>query len=109
MDQPTPTLAEAALREALRDVIDPELGYNIVDLGLIYGIAIEGGVVDVTMTMTTPGCPAQDYIVGGVEHRLAEEPGVTDVFVTVVWDPRWSPRLMSPAAKAHFHIREDAE
>ena len=54
---PSPaTLREDGAREALRDVIDPELGYNIVDLGLVYGIAIEGGVIDVTMTMTTPGC-----------------------------------------------------
>ncbi|MGH7042615.1 MAG: metal-sulfur cluster assembly factor [Acetobacteraceae bacterium] len=109
MDQPAPPLTDAGLRDALHDVIDPELGYNIVDLGLVYAIATEGGVVDVTMTMTTPGCPAQDYIVGGVEHRLAEEPGVSGVFVTVVWDPAWSPRLMSPEAKAHFRIREDAE
>ncbi|MGC8477830.1 MAG: metal-sulfur cluster assembly factor [Acetobacteraceae bacterium] len=109
MNQPAPPLTDTLLREALHDVIDPELGYNIVDLGLVYGIAIEGGVVDVTMTMTTPGCPAQDYIVAGVERRLADEPGVTGVFVAVVWDPAWSPRLMSPAAKAHFRIREDAE
>lgn len=109
MDQPAPPLTDAALRAALLDVIDPELGYNIVDLGLVYDIRLEGGVIDVTMTMTTPGCPAQDYIVGGVEHRLAEEPGVTGVFVSVVWTPAWSPRRMSPEAKAHFRIREDAE
>jgi len=105
---PTP-LTEAIVRAALRDVIDPELGYNIVDLGLVYGIGIEGGHVDVTMTMTTPGCPAQDYIVGGVENRLAEEPGVTGAFVTVAWDPPWSPQRMSAEAKAHFRIREDTE
>ena len=109
MDEAAPPLTETTLRDALRDVLDPELGYNIVDLGLVYGIGIEGGLVDVAMTMTTPGCPAQDYIVGGVERRLADEPGVTGVFVTVVWDPAWSPRLMSPAAKAHFRIREDQE
>ena len=79
------------------------------DLGLVYGIGIEGGHVDVTMTMTTPGCPAQDYIVGGVESRLAEEPGVTGAFVTVAWDPPWSPQRMSAEAKAHFRIREDTE
>ena len=109
MDRSTPPLTDPALREVLRDVIDPELGYNIVDLGLVYDIGIEGGVVDVAMTMTTPGCPAQDYIVGGVEHRLAEVAGVTGVFVTVVRSPAWSPRRMSPEAKAHFRIREDAE
>ncbi|HXT08813.1 MAG TPA: metal-sulfur cluster assembly factor [Roseiarcus sp.] len=109
MDQSTPTLDDAVVREALHAVIDPELGYNIVDLGLIYEIGIEAGIVDVTMTMTTPGCPAQDYIVGGVERCLAETPGVSGVFVSVVWDPAWSPKKMSPAAKAHFRIREDTD
>lgn len=107
MAETAPALDEAVLRDALYDVIDPELGYNIVDLGLIYGIALDGGLVDVTMTMTTPGCPAQDYIVGGVEHRLGEVGGVTGVFVTVVWEPAWSPKKMSPEAKAHFRIRDD--
>lgn len=103
----TPTLpTQESLRTALRDVIDPELGFNIVDLGLIYDLAIEDGIVDVRMTMTTPGCPAQDFIVNGVERRLARESGVTGVFVTVVWSPAWSAHLMSPAAKAHFRIDE---
>ena len=101
------TLSEERVRAALREVIDPELGYNIVDLGLVYGVGIEGGLVDVSMTMTTPGCPAQDYLVSGVEHRLAEEAGVTGVFVTVVWSPPWSPARMSAEAKVHFRIREE--
>ena len=104
-----PPLTETVVRDALRDVFDPELGYNIVDLGLVHGLGIDGGIVDVTMTMTTPGCPAQDYIVGGVERRLADTPGVTGVFVNVVWTPEWSPRRMSAEAKAHFRIREDQE
>ena len=98
-----------SVRDALHDVIDPELGFNIVDLGLVYDISIDDGIVDVRMTMTTPGCPAQDYIVTGVERRLADVVGVTGVFVTVVWSPAWSPRLMSPSAKVHFRIREDTE
>jgi metal-sulfur cluster biosynthetic enzyme len=97
---------EDGVRDALHDVIDPELGFNIVDLGLIYDVAIDGRIVDVRMTMTTPGCPAQEFIVNGVEQRLAREDGITGVFVDVVWDPPWSPRLMSPAAKAHFRIYE---
>lgn len=105
-DTPLPTAETVSA--ALLDVIDPELGYNIVDLGLIYGVAIDGGTVDISMTMTTPGCPAQDYIVSGVERRLALEDGITGIFVDVVWDPPWSPGKMSPAAKAHFRIREDA-
>ena len=55
--------------QALHDVSDPELGYNIVDLGLIYELQVDGGVVEITMTMTTPGCPAQDYILSGVIRR----------------------------------------
>lgn len=55
--------------DALHEVIDPELGYNIVDLGLIYGLEVEGGVIRIDMTMTTRGCPARDYIVSGVYER----------------------------------------
>jgi metal-sulfur cluster biosynthetic enzyme len=99
-----PGLTREAVCAALRDVIDPELGFNIVDLGLVYDIGIEGGVVDVRMTMTTPGCPAQNYIVHGVERRLAQHDDITGVFVDVVWDPPWSPDLMSAVAKTHFRI-----
>lgn len=109
MDGAAVQLTAEAVRAALHDVIDPELGFNIVDLGLVYDIGIDGGIVDVKMTMTTPGCPAQDYIVGGVERCLAEVRGITGVFVNVVWSPAWSPRCMSPVAKAHFRIREDSE
>lgn len=101
-EAPAPT--QDAVRTALRDVIDPELGFNIVDLGLVYDVAIEGGIVDVRMTMTTPGCPAQEYIVDGVERRLAHQDGITGVFVEVVWDPPWSLDLMSAAAKEHFRV-----
>jgi metal-sulfur cluster biosynthetic enzyme len=105
LNAPMPT--EDTVRSALRDVIDPELGFNIVDLGLVYDVAIDGRVVDLRMTMTKPGCPAQDYIVNGVEQRLALEDGITGIYVTVVWSPAWSPRMMSAIAKAHFHIYED--
>lgn len=105
----TPSLPDKEiLLEALRDVIDPELGFNIVDLGLIYDVAIEDRTATVTMTMTTPGCPAQEYITSGVEQRLLEEGTLTGIFVDVVWEPRWSPRMMSPIAKAHFRIGGDA-
>jgi metal-sulfur cluster biosynthetic enzyme len=104
MQAGAPGITQKTVRAALRDVIDPELGFNIVDLGLVYDIGIEGGTVDVRMTMTTRGCPAQEYIVHGVECRLAQHDGITGVFVDVVWDPPWSPDLMSAVAKAHFRI-----
>ena len=93
-----------ALLEALKDVIDPELGYNIVDLGLIYALAVDGGDVAVTMTMTTPGCPAQHAIRSGVEACLARQPGVGRVTVDVVWQPRWTPQRMSDAAKSFLGV-----
>ena len=104
MRDDTPVPVREDLLEALKDVIDPELGFNIVDLGLIYDLAIDDRTVTVTMTMTTHGCPAQDYITGGVEQRLAQEGTISAVFVDVVWEPPWSPQAMSPVAKAHFRI-----
>ena len=92
--------------DALHEVIDPELGYNIVDLGLIYSLDVDDGVVRVRMTMTTPGCPAQDYIMSGVYERARNLPGVTNVEIDLVWEPRWSPKQMSPVAKAHFGIAD---
>lgn len=92
--------------EALHDVIDPEIGYNIVDIGLVYNVAVNGDRVDVRMTMTTPGCPAQDYIRSGVQDRSLQIPGVDIVAVELVWEPRWSVEKMSPAAKAYLGISE---
>jgi metal-sulfur cluster biosynthetic enzyme len=90
------------VRAALREVYDPELGYNIVDLGLVYGVVVDGGRVAITMTMTTPGCPAADYIEEGARERVAMLDGVRDVAVQVVWSPPWTPDMMSDDAKRHF-------
>ena len=103
---PPVSLDSDAVTDALRDVIAPELGYNIVDLGLIYALAIDDGVVKLTMTMTTPGCPAQEYLVAGVEDRVRQLPGVADLTIDVVWEPPWSAQRMSPAAKAQFGIAD---
>ena len=96
------TVSEDTVKEALRDVIDPELGYNIVDLGLIYGIAVDHHVVNVAMTMTTPGCPATNYIQEGAHRRLLAIDGVDEANVNVVWSPPWDPAMMSDDAKRHF-------
>jgi metal-sulfur cluster biosynthetic enzyme len=94
------------IREALRQVIDPELGYNIVDLGLVYDVAVEeGGVVCVTMTTTTPGCPATSYLKGGAGERASSVPGVELVDVKITYEPRWTPEMMSQEAKTHLGIR----
>jgi len=88
------------VRVALRDVVDPELGVNIVDLGLVYDVRVSNGHVRITMTMTTPACPLRDYICDLVESavrsRLAD---VERVDVEVVDDPPWSEELMSDAAR----------
>jgi len=97
-------LSDEALRDALRDVFDPELGYNIVDLGMIYGLSVDDGKIDVTMTLTTPGCPASEMIQGGVVQRLMDVEGVKGVAIDLVWEPPWSPDVMSLAAKEHFGI-----
>jgi metal-sulfur cluster biosynthetic enzyme len=93
------------IRIALQEVIDPELGYNIADLGLIYDVSVEGGSnVRVTMTTTTPGCPATNYLGHGVMDKVTNVPGVTSVKVKLTYEPRWTPEMMSPDAKAHFGI-----
>lgn len=93
------TVKSKAVLKALTDVIDPELGCNIVDLGLIYDIEIEGGKVMVTMTMTTPGCPATGYLAAAVRQRVKAIDGVAEAEVQVVWMPPWTPDRMSDAAK----------
>jgi metal-sulfur cluster biosynthetic enzyme len=93
-----------ALAEALRAVIDPELGYNIVDIGLIYEIEVEDGRARILLTTTTPGCPATNYIRQAVETCAAAVPGIASVDVTMTWLPPWSPDRMSDEAKAHFGI-----
>ncbi len=88
---PTPEL----LMEKLSEVIDPELGLSIVDLGLIYDVSFDDGDVLVTMTLTSPGCPLGPVIRGEAYAKLKELPGVKDVDVRIVWSPPWDPRTMA--------------
>ena len=80
---------------ALAEVQDPEMPVNLVDLGVIYGIAEKDGVVDVDLTFTAMGCPASDFIVEDVRERLLHEAGVQEVRVNVVWDPPWTVARMT--------------
>ena len=93
-------MTESDVRAALREVIDPELGVNIVDLGLVYAVEVADAEVRITMTMTTPACPLRDYISDLVEStiksRLAEIHRVT---VDVVDDPPWSEEMMCGEAR----------
>ena len=86
--------------EATRMVYDPEIPVNIYDLGLVYDVAVsEYGEVTVTMTLTSPHCPAAQVLPKDVEQRVKIIPGVTAAVAKVVWDPPWNPSMMSEAAK----------
>jgi metal-sulfur cluster biosynthetic enzyme len=87
---------------ALREVQDPEMPINLVDLGVIYDIRQgDGGRVEVDLTFTAMGCPASDFILDDVRERLLREPGVNEVRVNVVWDPPWtSARLTEQGREA---------
>lgn len=88
------------IRDALRVVIDPELGHNIVDLGFVYDIsAVEGGA-RITMTATTPGCPAIRFLEEGVAKAAGRVPGVGSVDIVMTFDPPWAPVRIEPIVRA---------
>jgi AdoMet-dependent heme synthase len=91
----TPEVRHADVVRALGTVWDPELGISIVDLGLVYGIEIEDGEVAVTMTLTAPGCPIHEIMPGWVRDAVMKVPGVTQVRVTLTFDPPWTPDRMT--------------
>ena len=93
-------------REALKAVIDPEIYQNIVDLGLVYGVALrEDNAVDVTMTLTTPHCPMGPQIIADVENTILAN-GARDVNVQIVWEPMWTPNAMTDDLKRQLGILE---
>ena len=93
-------MTEADVRTALREVIDPEIGINIVDLGLVYDVHVEQDSVRVTMTMTSPACPLRDYLQDLVESTISSRlPDVRSVRVEIVSDPPWTDAMMSEAAR----------
>lgn len=93
----------AQIYEALHNVYDPELGVNIVDLGLVYGVDIRAdGFVTLTMTLTTPGCPMHESIGEGVGAALSTVDGVTGGEIKIVWEPRWDPSMLTEAGRAEL-------
>jgi metal-sulfur cluster biosynthetic enzyme len=85
--------------DALRDVIDPELGLDFVELGLIYEVAVEGGAVNVTYTLTSPGCPIGPQVAEQIEEFVSDLEGVESVNSQMTFSPPWTPELMSDDAK----------
>jgi metal-sulfur cluster biosynthetic enzyme len=92
---------EAAVRKTLRQVQDPELGLNIIDLGLVYDVEVEeGGNVHIKMTLTSPGCPAGAEIMADADRAVRMLDGVDDVEVELVWEPFWTPERIDPRVRA---------
>ena len=100
----TTPLTEETVLTTLRQVIDPEIGCNIVDLGLVYSVTIAGGAIAVRMTLTTPGCPMHESISWGAKTALLNLEGVDEVDVQIVWDPPWHPSMMSETARAQLGV-----
>jgi len=99
---PAPT--EADVYEVLRECYDPEIPVNLVDLGLIYGVSIDNHVVNVTMTLTAPGCQLGMMITQQIQEKLLGIPGCDDACVEIVWDPPWTPHMMSDAARKQLNL-----
>lgn len=103
MDTEAMERTRAQVYEALHEVYDPELGVNIVDLGLVYGVEVQpDGFVTITMTLTTPGCPMHASLGDGVGAALGNVPGLTGGEVALVWDPPWEPSMMTPQGRAEL-------
>ncbi len=95
---------EDTVYAALKQISDPEVGVNIVDMGLIYSLELEDNKVGVYMTLTSPACPAGPQILGQIDSTLRELEGVEEVDINVVWTPPWSPDMLSEEAKDELGI-----
>ena len=101
------SLTVDGVMNALRNCYDPELPVNIVDLGLVYGVAIDEDNVKVRMTLTTMGCPAHAYLMHQVQTEIEKIPGVKTAEVEIVWDPPWTPDKMSADAKKRLESGQE--
>jgi metal-sulfur cluster biosynthetic enzyme len=99
---PAAGLTVDQVKAALRRVKDPELNLNIVDLGLVYDINVDGAAVSIDMSLTSPGCPSGPEIMTDAEQHLRAMPGVESVAVNLVWDPLWSPERIEPRIRAYL-------
>jgi len=101
-EQKPGALDEEAVHGALRAVKDPEVGINIIDLGLVYDVEIAEGKVDVKMTLTSPGCPVGPQIMGDADEAIRALEGVEDVRIELVWEPYWTPERINPKVRAYL-------
>ena len=93
-------VTEEQVREALKQIEDPEVGLNIVDLGLVYDIDVEGTSVQIRMTLTSPGCPVGPQLLNGSRMVVQELEGVEQVDIQLVWEPFWTPDRVNPEYRA---------
>ena len=98
----TGVVSEDQVKLALRRVKDPDLQLNIMDLGLVYAIAVDGSTVKVDMTLTSPGCPSGPEIMTNAEKEIMSMPGVEKVEMNLVWMPFWTPEKMEPRVRAYL-------
>jgi metal-sulfur cluster biosynthetic enzyme len=95
-------VSEDQVKLALRRVKDPDLQLNIIDLGLVYGIAVDGSTVKIDMTLTSPACPSGPELMTNAENEIKSLPGVEKVEVNLVWMPFWTPEKMEPRVRAYL-------
>jgi len=95
-------VSEDQVKLALRRVKDPDLQLNIIDLGLVYGIAVDGTTVKIDMTLTSPACPSGPELMTNAENEVKLLPGVEKVEVNLVWMPFWTPEKMEPRVRAYL-------
>lgn len=105
--EPAAPLDIEAVRDLLRQVVDPEVGINIVDLGLVYLIEARARNLLIEMTMTSPACPMGDLIVDEVHAVLARALPDCEPDVRLVWEPPWNPKMMSERSRLHFGWQGD--
>ena len=101
------TLDEEHVWQALRRIIDPELGCNIVDLGLVYDVKVIRDEIRVVMTLTTKGCPLGEILIAAAKTALRELPGVKHAEIELVWEPPWDPSRIAPCARVALAIPEE--
>jgi metal-sulfur cluster biosynthetic enzyme len=99
---PPPTVTEDQVRLALRRARDPDLNLNIVDLGLVYAIRVNGPKVEVDISLTSPGCPSGAEIMKSAEDEVKMTEGVEEVVVNLVWSPPWTPERIEPRVRAYL-------
>ena len=97
-----PALTEDQVRLALRRVRDPELNLNIVDLGLVYAIRVDGTNVEVDVSLTSPGCPSGPEILKNAEDEVKTTEGIGEVAINLIWSPPWTPERIEPRVRAYL-------